>query len=98
MGSRRPRRHPEPKARSGQDWLDRDAAIAKALKDLRWGGVNIEHIPEEAMTLLEEAHTPPEDHPALRPRGNGEERNSTTMLADMQRRPVLPIVHVERIC
>jgi hypothetical protein len=68
MGSRRPRRHPEPKARSGQDWLDRNAAIAKALKDLRWGGVNIEHIPEEAMALLEEAHTPPEDHPALRPR------------------------------
>lgn len=69
MGSRRPRRHPEPKARSGQDWLDRNAAIAKALKDLRWGGVNIERIPEEAMALLEEAHTPLEDHPALRPRG-----------------------------
>jgi hypothetical protein len=69
MGSRRPRRHPDPKPRSGQDWRDRDAAIIKALKDLRWGGVNIEHIPEEAMALLEEAHTPPEDHPALRPRG-----------------------------
>lgn len=69
MGSKRPRRHPDVKPRSGQDWLDRDAAIVKALKDLRWGGVNIEHIPEEAMALLEDAHTPPEDHPALRPRG-----------------------------
>jgi hypothetical protein len=66
MGSRRPRRHPDPKPRSGQDWRDRDAAIIKALKDLRWGGVNIEHIPEEAMALVEDAHTPPEDHPALR--------------------------------
>lgn len=69
MGSKRPRRHPDVKPRSGQDWLDRDAAIVKALKDLRWGGVNIEHIPEEAMALLEDAHTPPEDHPALKPRG-----------------------------
>ena len=69
MGSARPRRHPDPKPRSGQDWLDRDAAIIKALKDLRWGGVNLEHIPEEAMALLEDAHTPPEDHPALKPRG-----------------------------
>ena len=69
MGSRRPRRHPDPKPRSGQDWRDRDAAIIKALKDLRWGGVNIERIPAEAMALLEDAHTPPEDHPALKPRG-----------------------------
>jgi len=46
----------------------RGGAIIKAPKDLRWGGVNIEHIPEEAMALLEEAHTPPEDHPALRER------------------------------
>ncbi|UGV25992.1 hypothetical protein E0H22_10000 [Rhodopseudomonas boonkerdii] len=74
MGSRRPRRHPEPKARSGEDWLDRNAAIAKALKDLRWGGVNIEHIAEEAMALLEDAHTPLEDHPALKPRGKRRRR------------------------
>jgi hypothetical protein len=69
MGSRRPRRHPDPPTRTGQDWLDRDAAVAKALKDLRWGGVTIERIPKEAMALLEDAHTPPENHPALRPRG-----------------------------
>lgn len=70
MGSRRPRRYRDRPARTGQDWIDRDVAIAKALKDMRWGGVRIEHIPEEAMALLEDAHTPPErDHPALRVRG-----------------------------
>lgn len=74
MGRKRPRRHPDVKPRSGQDWLDRDAAIVKALKDLRWGGLNIEHIPEEAMALLEDAHTPPEDHPALKPRGRRRRR------------------------
>jgi transcriptional regulator with XRE-family HTH domain len=40
-------------------WVDRDTAIDKALKDMRRGGVTIECIPEEAMALLEEAHTPP---------------------------------------
>ncbi len=70
MGSRCPRRHPDRPARTGQDWLDRDAAIAKALKDMRRGGVDIDRIPDDAMALLEEAHTPPErDHPAFRPRG-----------------------------
>ena len=53
------------------EWPDRDTAIGKALKDMRRGGVDIDRIPEEAMALLEEAHTPPErDHPALRPRGS----------------------------
>jgi len=70
MGNRRPRRHPDAPARTGQQWADRDTAISKALKDMRRGGVNIDRIPDEAMALLEEAHTPPErDHPALRPRG-----------------------------
>jgi hypothetical protein len=70
MGNRRPRRHPDAPARTGQDWLDRDDAIRKALKDMRRGGVDLERIPDEAMALLEDAHTPPErDHPALRPRG-----------------------------
>jgi len=70
MGSGRPRRNPDPPARTGRDWLDRDAAIRKALKEMRRGGVNIERIPEAAMALLEDAHTPPErDQAALRPRG-----------------------------
>ncbi|KAA0076572.1 hypothetical protein [Tardiphaga sp. P9-11] len=70
MGNRRPRRHPDAPARTGQHWIDRDTAIRTALKEMRRGGVNIDRIPVEAMALLEDAHTPPErDHPALRPRG-----------------------------
>jgi hypothetical protein len=70
LGSPRPRRRPGSPA-ANHEWLDRDAAIGKALKDMRRGGVDIDRIPEEAMALLEEAHTPPErDHPALRPRGS----------------------------
>lgn len=57
------------RARRCQDRRDRDAAVIKALKDLPWGCVKLGHIREEAMALLEDAHTPPEDHPALRPRG-----------------------------
>ncbi|MGM4963864.1 hypothetical protein AB7714_10195 [Tardiphaga sp. 1201_B9_N1_1] len=70
MGNRRPRRRPDAPARTGQEWIDRDTAIRNALKEMRRGGVDIDRIPDEAMALLEEAHTPPErDHPALRPRG-----------------------------
>jgi ribosomal protein L19E len=70
MGSRRPRRYRTLPTRTGQDWLDRDAAIRKALKDMRAGGVIIDRIPDEAMALLEDAHTPPDwDNPAFRPRG-----------------------------
>jgi hypothetical protein len=66
----RPRRNPEPPARTGRDWLDRDAAIRKALKEMRRGGVVIERIPDEAMALLEDAVTPPEkDHAAFKARG-----------------------------
>jgi hypothetical protein len=69
LGRPRPRRRPG-SAGANHEWLDRDTAIHKALKDMRRGGVDIDRIPEEAMALLEEAHTPPErDHPALRPRG-----------------------------
>jgi hypothetical protein len=70
MGNRRPRRVIDAPPRTGQDWIDRDDAIRKALKEMRRGGVMIDRIPDEAMALLEDAHTPPErDHPALRPRG-----------------------------
>jgi hypothetical protein len=41
-----------------------------ALKELRRGGVRLDRIPEAAMALLEDAHTPPEqDNPAFRARG-----------------------------
>jgi hypothetical protein len=70
MGRRRPRRVVDPPPRTGQYWIDRDDAIRTALKDMRRGGVTIDRIPDAAMALLEEAHTPPDwDHPALRPRG-----------------------------
>jgi hypothetical protein len=70
MGRRRPRRGPDPTPRTGQYWIDRDTAIRTALKEMRRGGVNLDRIPNEAMALLEDAHTPPDwDHPALRPRG-----------------------------
>lgn len=69
MGRRRPRRDPDPRGLTGQQWTDRNTAIRTALKEMRRGGVDIDRIPEEAMALLEDAYTPLEDHPALRPRG-----------------------------
>ncbi|MDB5621055.1 hypothetical protein [Tardiphaga sp.] len=61
---------PGPAPRTGQEWDDRDTAIRRALTQMRYGGVRIDRIPNAAMALLEDAHTPPErDHPALRPRG-----------------------------
>jgi hypothetical protein len=70
MGNRRPRRAFDQPTRTGQQWADRNDAIRKALKDMRRGGVIIDRIPDAAMALLEEAHTPPErDNPAFRPRG-----------------------------
>lgn len=70
MGNRRPRRRADAPPRTGQDWIDRDEAIHKALKEMRRGGVNLDRISNEAMALLEDAHTPPDwDHPALRRRG-----------------------------
>ena len=55
---------------TGQEWLDRDAAMRAALKEMRRGGVDLARIPAAAMALLEDAHTPPEgDNPAFKPRG-----------------------------
>jgi hypothetical protein len=35
---------------------------------MRRGGVELDRAPQPALDLLIDAHTPPEDHPALRPR------------------------------
>lgn len=51
---------PGPAPRTERDWPDRDTAIRTALARLRAGGVDLEHIPAEAMALLVDAHTPPE--------------------------------------
>ena len=68
-GRGRPGR-PGPAPRTGQEWADRDDLIRKALKEMRRSGVRIDRIPDAAMALLEDAHTPPErDHPAFRARG-----------------------------
>ncbi|WP_322518011.1 hypothetical protein SR870_11090 [Rhodopseudomonas palustris] len=66
-GRRGPPRDPGP-ARTGQQWLDRDAALRKTLIQLRYGGVKLDRIPEAAMVLLEDAHTPPERGPPRGPR------------------------------
>jgi len=55
---------PGPAPRTGQQWLDRDAALRKTLLELRYGGVKLDRIPEAAMALVEDAHTPPERGPA----------------------------------
>ncbi len=61
---------PGPAPSTGQQWLDRDSAMRTALKELRRGGVHLDRIPDAAMALLEDAHTPPErDNPAFRARG-----------------------------
>lgn len=71
MGRRRPRRHVDMPARTGREMMERDEAIRTAQKEMRRGGVDVTQIPDDAMALLEAAHTPPErDHPALRPRGS----------------------------
>jgi hypothetical protein len=70
MGRRRPRRQIDMPARTGREMMARDDAIRTALKEMRRGGVDVTRIPDDAIALLEAAHTPPErDHPALRPRG-----------------------------
>jgi hypothetical protein len=61
---------PGPAPSTGQQWLDRDAAMRAALKELRRGGVRIDRIPAAAMALLEDAHMPLErDNPAFKARG-----------------------------
>jgi hypothetical protein len=70
QGRRRRRRTIDTPARTGRETIARDDAIRTALKELRRGGVDLDHVPEDAMALVEAAHTPPErDHPALRTRG-----------------------------
>ena len=69
MGRRRRRRWTD-EPRTGARTLERDAAIRTALREMRRGGVDIDRAPQEALDLLIEARTPPEeDHPALHGRG-----------------------------
>ena len=50
--------------------IAREDAIRTALKEMHRGGVNIDRAPQEALDLVIDAATPPEeDSPALHPRG-----------------------------
>ena len=55
---------------SGAWATERDNAIRTALKEMRRGGVDLDRAPKEAVDMVIEANTPPEEHPALRPRGS----------------------------
>ena len=69
MGRKR-RRRIDGEPRTGAYWIARDEAIRTALKELQRGGVNVDRAPTEAVDLVTDAVTPPEDdHPALHPRG-----------------------------
>lgn len=68
QGRHRRRRAGDCPALTGRQWIDRDTAIRTALREMRRGGVDLAHVPHEAMELLEGAHTPVDDHPALRAR------------------------------
>jgi hypothetical protein len=67
---RRGRRHRDTDVVPSADWpLARDNAIKTAWKEMRRGGVDLDHAPKEALDMLLEAVVPAEEHPALRERG-----------------------------
>jgi transposase len=69
MGRRRRRKYNDAPARTGRQVMDEQTAIRNAIKEMHRGGVNVDAAPQEALDLLIDAHTPIDDHPALRPRG-----------------------------
>jgi hypothetical protein len=69
MGRRRRRRWPPGEPRTGEQWLTRQEATRAALKEMRRGGVNLDRAPQDALDLVIDARLPPDDHPALHPRG-----------------------------
>lgn len=70
MGRRR-RRRPLGEQSTGTDRYAREEAVRNALKELHRGGVNVDRAPQEAVEMVIDAALPPEDHPALRQRGEG---------------------------
>ena len=70
MGRRRRRRFWDGEAVTGAQRIAREDAIRLAIKEMHRGGVTIDRAPQEAVDLVIDAHTPPEeDHPALHRRG-----------------------------
>ena len=69
QGRRRRRRIFVGEPRTGRQTLTQDEAIRAALKEMRRGGVDLAHIPQEALDLVIDAKQPVEDHMELRERG-----------------------------
>jgi hypothetical protein len=68
MGRKRPR-WIVGAARTGREWMKRQAAIRATLKELHRGGVTVDRAPKEAVDLVIDANLPVDDHPDLHPRG-----------------------------
>ncbi|MFA6264928.1 MAG: hypothetical protein WC670_04330 [Pseudolabrys sp.] len=69
MGRRRRRKSSDAPARTGRQWMSEQDAIRTAIKEMHRGGVTVDLAPDEAVEMVIDAKRPPEDHPALRPRG-----------------------------
>jgi transcriptional regulator with XRE-family HTH domain len=65
---RRRRRRGFSIALTGREYVDREEAVRRALRELHRGGVDVDRIPQEAMDLLENAKKPAEEHPWMRDR------------------------------
>ncbi|RDV02093.1 hypothetical protein [Undibacter mobilis] len=59
MGRRRRRKPLDTPAKTGQQWMDEQAAIRTALKEMHRGGVNIDAAPPEAVEMVIDANLPP---------------------------------------
>lgn len=64
---RRPRVLMIGEPRTGRQTLTQNEAIRAALKEMRRGGVDLAHIPQEALDLVIDAHEPVDDHMMLKP-------------------------------
>ena len=61
QGRHRRRRDVVDEPRTGRETLSRNEALRAALKEMRRGGVDIDHVPQEAIDVLVDAKMPVED-------------------------------------
>jgi len=59
MGRRRRRKPLDVPARTGQQWMDEEAAIRTAIRELHRGGVRVDSAPPEAVEMVIDAKLPP---------------------------------------
>ena len=57
------------KPQTGREWMTRQDAIRTTLRELKRRGITVDRAPQEAVDLVVGANLPPDDHPALHPRG-----------------------------